>query len=183
VLFKAESAAAVAQYGEQPRAAVEAWRSRWERIEAYGLLMLPAFRAIAVRSLGSALLVSAESRGELREAARLMRSVRRLKFAYARAVVAQLEGYRARRAGAVDRSAAFLAEAAGLYDEANMPLDAAACRRRWGQWAGGDEGSGTIARVDDMLRSRGIACPERWSATIVPAFPATRAPAQLGAAG
>ena len=68
-----------------------------------------------------------------------------------------------------DEAPTHLADAAGFFAEAGMPLDAAACRRRRGELIGGADGAREIAEADQALGAIGIASPERWSAMVVPA--------------
>ncbi|HZO15295.1 MAG TPA: AAA family ATPase [Polyangiaceae bacterium] len=168
ILSAARAAAAIAMYRGQPREAVDAWRSRWSQILEEKLLLPPPFRLYAALSYGGALCASAESRRDLHQAARLARSVRRFRFPQARAMHAALCAQLALHDGRMDRSLALLLEAARCFDAASEPLDAAACRYRHGQLVGGAEGEAEVAREEEALRARGIACPERWVATVVP---------------
>jgi tetratricopeptide (TPR) repeat protein/predicted Ser/Thr protein kinase len=175
VMLRAETEAAIHLYLGRPDDAVQAWRCRWSRLEEMGVLTVAGFRVIIVRSLATALLASRESPREVREAARWTRSIRRFRFPYAAAAHAGLRGCLALCRGKHARAASLFDHAAALYDEASMVLDAAAYRYRRGQLVGGDEGAALIAAAESELRVRGIVCPERWVATVVPDHIPTRA--------
>lgn len=169
VMFRAESAAAIAMYESRPRDAIQAWRSRWRQVQAYGILTIPSWRVITTRSLGMALLTGAKNRREVREAARLARGIDGYRFPHAAAVYATLRAYLALHEGRIEHAGLLLADAVRKYDEAKMPLEANACRRRHGLLVGGEEGEGELAAADAELRARGIVSPERWTAMMCPA--------------
>ena len=168
VLLRAESTAAVATYMDRPRDAVEAWRTRWQRIEEMGVLVVPGFRVFTVRSLASALLARPQRRREIREAARLARSIRRLRFPHARAAHAGVLACLAMHGGQRGAAAAHLRRASEQYDEADMALEASACRHRLGEIVGGEEGDAAVLHAQEELRAGGIASPERWVAMFLP---------------
>ena len=168
-LFAAVATASLAMYLGHSREAVDNWRSRWAQIKREGLLMPPMFRVIVVRSFATALLDRPEGRADVREAARLIRSIRGYRFPAAIAAWSCLRAYLAVREGRTDRAAALLLEAARNFDDASLSLDAAACRYRYGQIAGGEEGSAQMAAAEQALSAVGIACPERWVGMKLPA--------------
>jgi hypothetical protein len=164
LVLRAESAAAHAMYRGRPHEAVEAWRSRWSRIDDEGMLAPPGFQIAYVRSMATALLAS----GEVREAMRLARSIRRMEVPYGAAVHASLQAYLAahedRRGAAIEH----LEQAAARYDDAAMTFEAAACRLRIGEMVGGERGAAQSTDAIEALRSRGVVAPERWAAMAIP---------------
>ncbi len=168
VVLRAETTAAVAMYRGQPRIAIDAWRARWPRLKELGVLVVAGSRVLVTRSLASALLAGAESPSEVREAARLTRSLRRFRFPAAAGTEALLRSQLAMRAGRTAEAIAQLAEATRQFDHGGMPHDAAACRRRRGELMEGAEGAAEVAAADQALHALGIADPARWSATVVP---------------
>ncbi|HTE55829.1 MAG TPA: protein kinase [Kofleriaceae bacterium] len=168
LLLRSESEASVAMYLGRPGDAVAAWRRSWPKIQQVRLRAVAGFRVLTVRSLATALLAGPDGAGQLREAARLARSVGRLRFPYATAVSASLRACLALRRGRVGLATRLLEEAALRFDGAGMSLDAAACRVRHGQLEGGARGESRRAAAADQLRARGIACPDRWVAMVLP---------------
>jgi hypothetical protein len=168
LVFGGDAAGALAMYLDRPEAAIDAWRCRWPKIKEEGLLMQPLLGTMAVRSLGNALLARSKSRRDVREAKRLARSIRHLAFSYGIAVYQNLRACLALHEGRKDNAAALLLEAANHYDDAGVILEAAACRYREGEITGGHEGVARTALAEEVMRARGIVCPERWVATIVP---------------
>ena len=61
-----------------------------------------------------------------------------------------------------------LATATALYDEVDLPLFAAASRRRRGELLGGDAGRAEPASADTFLRSPGLVNPVRYTAILLP---------------
>jgi serine/threonine protein kinase len=168
IVLRAEAAAAIAMYRGRPREAIEVWRAWWPKLEEMSVRALTGFRTRIVNSLATALIAGAESRREVREAARLMRSVRRLRFPHARAVHAILRSQLAMFGDRRGEAAKRLAEAADHLDQAGMPHEAAACRYRHGRMIGGEDGTAETAAAGAALRAIGIASPERWTAMILP---------------
>lgn len=68
---------------------------------------------------------------------------------------------------------ALLTDAAKRLDAVDMPLHAAAARRRLGELKGGDEGTALIAEVDTWMASHGIRNPARLAAMYAPGLPGT----------
>jgi serine/threonine protein kinase len=167
MVFGVEAAAAIALYRGDPVAAVEAWRRWWPLIKEEGMMFPPGFRIVGVRSLAIALLARGE-RGDLREARRHLRKIRRYRFPWAAAVRAAIGANLALRRRREAEAIALLDEAAGQYDATGMPLDAAAARLRKGQLLGGEEGAALIEAAAAALRARGVRDPERWSAVLYP---------------
>jgi hypothetical protein len=127
-------------------------------------------RVLVVRSLVMALLAAGDSDRRRRQAARLIRSIRRFEFPYGAATHTHLRAHLASHQGRLDEAASLLDRAARRYERAGLPLDAAACRYRRGELVGGAEGAAQRAAAAEELRGRGVVCPERW----VPALPSPR---------
>ena len=168
-VMRAETAAAIAMYGGRAREAVAAWRRSWSLLTSEGMLIPPAFRLAAARSLGVALLTCPRDRDDLAQARRLARSIRRLDFPHAAAVRDCLRAYFHLRAGKPERAAPLMVRAADQYRVSGMHLDAAACRHRAGLIAGGPEGDAMAAAAESELAGLGVACPARWAAMHSPA--------------
>src|SRR4029078_463339 len=132
-MHAANAEAMLAMYRGDPRRAIEAWRCRYDQLMNDMILMSPTFRFLYVRSLGTALLAVADDRRNARRIAKLARTVRKLRFPFARAIHAHLRASVAPLEGRRDRSTELLLEAARHYDTADLVLDGAACRFRAGQ--------------------------------------------------
>ncbi len=167
VVLRAESTSMLDAYAGRAAAGVDAWRERWQQIEDMGVLYVAGFRVLIVRWLAGAL-VARGAKPDIREAARLTRTIRRFRFPYAWATCSVLQALLALRAGQHEDAAGLLGQAADQYSTANMLPDAAACRHRRGQLVGGDEGASAMAMAVDDLRRCGIASPERWVAMTLP---------------
>jgi hypothetical protein len=165
IFSAAEAMAAHAMYVDRPRDAIAAWHERWPRLKEYGLLMQPLFHVATVHSLAIALLARPEGRRDLREAARLARSIRHYKFPYGVAMSRMVDACLALRAGKPERSHELLCEAAERCDQVGAVLEAAACRHRASELAG----DSTAARnAQQLLHTHGIVDPERWMTTVIP---------------
>ncbi len=77
---------------------------------------------------------------------------------------AGLAAQRGDRAGALKR----FAGAADAFDGADMPLFAAAARRRQGELLGGAEGAALIEGANACMTSHGIGDPLRMTAALAP---------------
>jgi tetratricopeptide (TPR) repeat protein len=64
-----------------------------------------------------------------------------------------------------------LADAILRFEAVEMPLYAAAARRRLGQLRGGDEGQALIEQADAWMQRQEIQRPDRWTAMLAPGFP------------
>jgi hypothetical protein len=64
-----------------------------------------------------------------------------------------------------------LAAVASGFDECDMPLSAAAARRRLGKLLGGEEGRALVTQADAWMSGQRIRNPERMTAMMVPGFP------------
>jgi hypothetical protein len=168
LFYRREAAAHVAMYEGRPRDAIRSWVECRADLDDQGILIPPVFRLGFARSFGAALAASAESSRDVRELRRLARSIGHLRFEQATAVHATLQAYLALHAGTPERAVEYLLESAEDYESMGCVLDAAACRYRAGQVAGGREGAARTDAAEAALRDRGIACPERWVAMMVP---------------
>jgi hypothetical protein len=160
-----QATAAHAMYVDRPGDAIADWRERWPRLKEYGLLMQPLFHVATVHSLAIALLARPEGQRDLREAARLARSIHRHQFPYGVAVSRMIDACLAVRAGKPERSHALLTEAAERCDQVGAFLEAAVCRHRAGELAGE---STAVHDAQQLLHARGVVCPERWMTTVIP---------------
>ncbi len=66
-----------------------------------------------------------------------------------------------------DAAATAYEEAAIQFETLDMPLYAAAARRRRGEILGGEQGTTLVREVDTLLRQKGVAEPERWARLLV----------------
>jgi hypothetical protein len=157
------------------RSAWERLRSQWGALTRSLLLRIQQLRiwmyhvralaAVAVAATGSAprpFLRAAE-----RDCGRLEREKNPWPVAIALLVRAGIAVLRGDRLGA----AALLRDAAQRHDALDMPMEAAAARRRLGDFLGGEEGRALIEQADTELRTRGIVNPARMTAMLAPGFP------------
>jgi len=165
VMMRGETAALLAAYSGRPGDGVFAWQIRWQLIEDMGVLHVGGFRVMVARSFGTALFARAADRRDLREAARMTRSIARKSFPWARASLAQLRTLRALHDRRYEAAASFLDEAAQCFATAHMPLDVLACRYRLGQLLADPR---AVADADAQLRRAGVVNPERWTAMTLP---------------
>lgn len=165
VLVKTEVRAALMNYVRRPEAAVTAWRERWARIEAYGLMNIPVFRINALRSRIVSLLAGDRWDESWRRARRMWRSIRGYQFPLARAASATAESCFELRRGRLDRARDRLADAVAGYDACGLHLEADACRYRLAEL---DACSVDAAR--QAILAAGVAVPERWVRTVLPPF-------------
>jgi hypothetical protein len=126
------------------------------------MLHTPIFRLIYVRAFVSGLCAAGGSR---REAARLLRTIRRYRFPLARAFQLNLRALLELARGRLERGIALLGDGARLYDDAGFVLHAAACRYRAAELAGDID---ALASARSQLGGLGIVDPERWVAMTVP---------------
>ncbi len=163
VLIKTEVRAALMNYRERPDAAVVAWRERWDRIEAYGLMNVPVFRVNAFRSRIVAMLSGDRWQKDWRRARRLWRSIRGYRFALALAAAATAGTCFELRRGRLDEARAQLTQAIDGYETCGLHLEADACRYRLAEL----DGTAVDAPREAIL-SAGVAVPERWVRTVLP---------------
>ena len=72
--------------------------------------------------------------------------------------------------GKRERAAGLLETASEGYDAVDMPVHAAACRRRLGELRDDDT---LITSADAFLRERGVVSPEKWTQVLLPICPAS----------
>jgi tetratricopeptide (TPR) repeat protein len=137
-------------------------------------------RSMSLRNVGM-MILSVDARARLllagggndaRARERLRRDVARLRVnpsPLAGALAALLDAGIALSGGDADGARRLFVDAEAACERMDLALHAACARRRRGQIEGGDEGARLVAEADEQLRAQGIARPERWARTIVPA--------------
>ena len=106
----------------------------------------------------------------LRAAQRDARHLERERTPWARAHAVFLRGAIAHLRGDSDAARAALLEAASAYETADMPLYAAAIRRRLGEILGGCEGSDLITGANAWMAQQSLRDPARITAMYAPGF-------------
>jgi hypothetical protein len=132
------------------------------RISARDLRMRSALAAAKDAGNPEPLLLAAE-----RDAQRMEREMRLDCTALAKLTRASVAVLR----GNVELGATLLAEAAAGFDAADMPLNAAAVRRRLGSLVGGESGRSLVAQADSWMTAQQVRNPARMSMMLAPGFP------------
>jgi serine/threonine protein kinase len=145
------------QYARSLVGRVQDIRIRMFRARAFGALM-------TARS-------SANASSYLRIAERDARRLRRERMPWAVALAQYVGAAIAFARGNAAISGELLADAAERFDALDMPLCAAATRRRLGQLLEGEEGKTLIAQADSWMSSQQIRNPTRMTALLAPGFP------------
>ncbi len=146
--------------------------SRWRALERSFLLRAQHTRIYAYTLRGrAAVAATAASGGSRRLLARARHDARRLHReagAYPRACALSIEAAVAQVEGSRFRALELLGAADAAYDEADMPLFAAAMRYARGKMIGGEAGERLVAAAEATLRAQGIVNPERMVAMVAP---------------
>jgi hypothetical protein len=104
----------------------------------------------------------------LRAAERDARTLARLRTRVATGYSACLRAGAAASRGDREQARVPLAEAQAAFEQAEMALNAAVCRRRLGELAGGEEGRAQAASADAAMEAQGIRNPARMTAMFLP---------------
>ncbi len=167
-------------YRDVPEAARKRLADVWPEAKASFALGWQFYRVHAVRNrAGAAVALAARAPESERpalfaEAEKFIRQLDKEKKHYPRAGAAALRGAIAAIKGQRDQALRELDAAVALYEEAELPLQAACARRQKGVLVGGDEGRALIERADAVLRAQDIRFPDRWARMWAPGFPAPR---------
>jgi hypothetical protein len=161
-LYCGNGAAAWTRVGEQ-----------WPALARSHLTLVQVIRVMLTNSRARSALAAAGWAGDRRplwrQAQRDARRMERERMPYAQALAglihAGLAAQRGDRAGALKR----FAGAADAFDTADMPLFAAASRRRQGELLGGTQGVALIEGANGCMKSHGIGDPLRMAAAFAPA--------------
>ncbi len=150
---------------------VERWpdlrRSMTLRIQAARITMTHLRAAAAVAAARS----SPAAPALLREADRTAGALDGERMPWARPLAASVRAAARFARGDAGDAAALLAGAVRDFEAADMPLYAAAARRRCGEIAGGDEGRAAAEAATAWMRAHGVADPDRMTAMLAPGFP------------
>jgi hypothetical protein len=147
----------------------------WPALEQSKLLFVEQMNVRVVHLRGCVHVALAATRGEQREphlkrAAAASKRLCGLRSRWAAALGTLLDpGIRA-ASGDKEAALAVTRDAVVKLDAADMPLYAAAARRRLGALVGGNEGERLVAGADEVLRAAEIASPVRFSALLAPGF-------------
>ncbi len=155
-----------------------AWACLTEQWPAYTASLLSRLQRLRVdthysrsRLLLSLAACSAKPQERLRSALADARRLEREGVAWASALAWLLKAAAAAIRSDTTRAVALFTDAAKPLDAVDMPLHAAAARRRLGELIGGDEGTALIEEVDRWMASEGIRNPARLAAMYVPGLP------------
>jgi hypothetical protein len=135
-------------------------RVQYVRIESF---VYRAFAALALASVSAA-----ERKRLLRVALSDAAAVEREQTPWATALAGLIRSGVAALEEGTEASLRLLVSAESNLRSADMPLFAAAAKRRQGQVIGGDEGRGLIAAADNWMAAQGIASPQTMAGMLVP---------------
>ncbi|MGO9471148.1 MAG: serine/threonine-protein kinase PknK [Isosphaeraceae bacterium] len=162
-------------YLGDPESARSYLEERWPLYSASLLQRVQRFRVDTHYSRSRLLLAlaarSANPHQQLRSALSDARRLDREGVAWARALAFLLRAGAAAILGQTARAVTLLMDAAKHLDAVDMPLHAAAARRRLGELIGGDAGTALIAEVDAWMSSQGIRRPARLTTMYLPGRP------------
>jgi serine/threonine protein kinase len=146
-----------------------------ERWPAYGSSLLGRIQHVRIdvrqlhaRSALAAAATAPDPRSPLSVAERDARRLERERVPWAKAHAAYIHAALAQARGKTSTALAQLAHAASLYAAADMPLYAAATRRRLGESLGGEEGKALVAEADAWMTAQSIRNPPRMTAMYAP---------------
>jgi hypothetical protein len=143
-------------------------KSLLPRIKEFRIHMLQARAAAALAAAAA----TTKPRPLLREARHTARQLARERWPVAQAAETYTRGSLA--AASSGTAHCLLERAAGDFARAEMPLHAAAVRRRLGMLLGGDQGAELIAAADAWMSARQIRNPSRMTDALAPPFPGIR---------
>jgi eukaryotic-like serine/threonine-protein kinase len=157
------------------RNGVTAWTrvsEQWPALARSHLLRVQVIRVMLTNARARSALAAADGardrrslwRWAKRDAQRMERERMPYAQAFAGLIHAGLAAQRGDRAGALR----LFAGAAGAFDGADMPLFAAAARRRQGELLGGAEGLALVEGANARMKSKGIGDPLRMNAALAP---------------
>jgi hypothetical protein len=135
-------------------------RVQYVRIESF---VYRAFAALALASVSAA-----ERKRLLRVALADAAAVEREQTPWATALAGLIRSGVAALEQRTEASLRLLVSAESNLRSADMPLFAAAARRRQGQVIGGDAGRGLIAAADNWMAAQGIVSPQTMAGMLVP---------------
>ncbi len=145
-------------------AACAVWRKWWPAYKEARLALVALFRIDATRSCAIALVARGDT-GSLKRATKLAKALKSHHVLGSRATRETILGCVAARRGDQQGAAKLLTSAAARFDEAEMKLLAASCRRACGVLAADPE---LVESADAVMRSEGVVRPDRWAAMNAP---------------
>jgi len=150
-------------------------RENWRALGRSGLLRIQLFRVFSYYARSRCMLCAAEKTGKpisfLRQVERDATRIRRERQAWTQPLSDLLQAGASNLRGNAPQAATLLRAAVQGFDEADMPLYAAAARNRLGRLLGGEEGSRLRAAGNSWMTRQGIKNPSRMTAMVAPGFP------------
>jgi hypothetical protein len=144
--------------------AVAVWAEWWPQYKAAKMGFLPLFALDSVRCHAAALIAAGDD-ASLKQAAKLAKTLKADHVHGMRGTRECILGCIAAKRGQSDQAQQLLASAASAFDEAEMKLLAASCRRTQGVLG---NKPGLVEAADAVMRSEGIVRPDRWAAMTAP---------------
>jgi len=151
-------------YEGDAEAAHAVWRDWWPEYKRAQLSHVALFKIDATRSHALALVALGDARS-LTKAQKLARTLDADHVMGSRASREMILGCVAAHRADRPRAANRLAAAAVAFDEAEMKLMAASCRRAHGELA---QKPALVEAADEVMRGEGIVRPDRWAAMNAP---------------
>ena len=172
-VYETQARVDVAHYVGDPRPAWELLEQRWRASKRAHFLRVQIVRAwLVMLRARTATALAATDAGErerwLRAAEADARRLEGEGAAWCLPFVPLFRGAAGALRGDGAGAGALFAEAETGFGAVEMPLQAAAARRRRGLLLGGDEGRALVASAESVFSAAGIRAPARWAAMIAP---------------
>ncbi len=151
-------------YRGDPRSAMQLATAFWSRFRRTPLYGLQSIRSVLIRTRGRCAVAAIAAGGDRSQLLAIARSSVALvdgdpspcSKAHARSLSASITA----TVGNPTLATAELREALEAYESAGLSFHAAACRRRLGEWVGGQAGDHLIHQADDWMTTQGIVRPD-----------------------
>jgi hypothetical protein len=107
----------------------------------------------------------------LREADHSLSLLAKMRRPWSEADHAMVSAFAHRLRGRNDEALSAMTRAMKGFSALRMKLFAAASRRRYGEWLGGDAGAEAVRAADEALRKEGVKEPAKMVCSVAPAIP------------
>ena len=137
------------------------------RVQLIRVFMLQA-RANAAVALAATRAPGADNKRYLALATRDMRALAREGMDWASALARSTEACILATSGQMREAMSLMTTAIADFEKVEMRLNAAAARRRLGEWRGGAEGAALMVDADEYMRGQGVRKPDRMAWAMCP---------------